>query len=244
MPAAAYRFAREAGLAALGSVTGAEVGRAPIVAITFDDGPGPATPAILDVLARAGARATFFLLGRNVARYPEAARDIARRGHEIANHTFSHRALPELGAAEQRGEIEAGRTAIVEVTGERPRLLRPPYGFQTVGSYLVARRGGYRVVGWSRVGGDWDGDPPGAIAGRLASIEPGEIVLLHDSAPEPEAPGGDRRATVAALEIALGRLTERGFRSVTVTELLASGPPRRKLWFRRGPGATGEPIPA
>jgi peptidoglycan/xylan/chitin deacetylase (PgdA/CDA1 family) len=245
VPAPAYRLARGAGLATLGSVMGADVGEAPLVALTFDDGPGPATPAILDALARAGARATFFLLGRNVRKYPDTARDVARAGHELANHTFSHRALPGLRAGEQRRELEAGRAAIAEVTGAAPRLLRPPFGLQSIGSYLAARRAGYQIVGWSVVGKDWDGDAAETIAARISGpVAPGDIVLLHDAAPDAEAPSSDRKATVAALEMVLAQLAARGLRAVTVSDLLAAGPARRKLWFRRGPTPRAAPAPA
>ena len=235
VPAPAYRLAREVGLSALGSVVGADVGQAPLVALTFDDGPGPATPAILDTLARYQARATFFLLGRNVNAHPDTARAIVKAGHEVGNHTFSHPALPTLAGAERRREIGAGRDAILEVTGVAPQLLRPPYGFQDLPSYVGARRAGYRIIGWSLVGQDWDGAPPDVIAGRLGDAAPGDIVLLHDASPLPEGdPLGDRRATAAALALVLERFRERGLRSVTVSQLLAAGLPRRKLWFRRG----------
>jgi peptidoglycan/xylan/chitin deacetylase (PgdA/CDA1 family) len=246
VPAPAYRLVRQAGLAALGSVTGVDVGGAGTVALTFDDGPGPATPEVLEVLGGFRARATFFLLGQNVVRYADFARAIVPAGHEVANHTFSHRPLPELSSAERRAEIARGHQAILDVTGVAPRLIRPPFGFQTVPAYLDARRSYREVVGWSLVGEDWAGDSADVIAARVTgAIQPGDIVLLHDAAPDPEGPTADRWQTVLALEKVLGHLAERDLRSVTVSELLASGPARRKLWFRRGrEGAAGEPIPA
>jgi peptidoglycan/xylan/chitin deacetylase (PgdA/CDA1 family) len=236
LPGPVYGLARRAGLAAFGSIVGADVGESPLVAVTFDDGPGPATPAILDVLAAHQARATFFLVGQNVRALPEVSKAIVRAGHEVGNHTFSHRALPSLARADRDREIGAGRDAIFEATGVEPRLLRPPFGFQNVGSYLDTRRAGYTVVGWSLVGEDWRADPPRTIAARITdTAAPGDIALLHDGSDQPgDAPDADRRATVAALVLVLEHFRARRLRAVTVSELLSAGRARRKLWFRSG----------
>jgi peptidoglycan-N-acetylglucosamine deacetylase len=229
LPAPAYSFVRDAGLGALGSIVGADVGEMPVVALTFDDGPGPATHSILEGLARGGARATFFLLGKNAKAHPDAGRAIVRAGHEVGNHTFSHRALPSLAAAARDEDIRAGRDAIHAVTGVETRLLRPPYGFQNLRSYIAARRAGYTVVGWSLNTDDWAGGAAETIAARVTEkVQPGDIVLLHDAAT-------DFAGTVGAVTLVLEAFRARGLRCVTVSELLAAGRARKKLWFRSGP---------
>ena len=101
----------------------------PLIALTFDDGPRePYTSAVLDILADAGVRATFFLIGENVRRHPEVARRIVREGHAVGNHTLTHRSLSRLPDAEVVREIRAAAETILAITGARTWLLRPPYG--------------------------------------------------------------------------------------------------------------------
>jgi peptidoglycan-N-acetylglucosamine deacetylase len=222
------------------------------IALTFDDGPDPATtPAILDVLARHGMRATFFLVGERAARHPDLVRRIAGEGHEIGNHSWDHPSLPTLPSRAVADQLRRTRAALAP-HGEA--LMRPPFGNQTLRTWLAARRLGYRVVIWTVMGEDWRDDAAETIAGRiLARAAPGAIVLLHDSLHAFEAERyRDRTPTVGALDILAERLPDYGF--VTVSELLRSGRPRRRYWVRApkrewlagldaasGPAATPDP---
>ena len=202
---------------------------APHIALTFDDGPDPeVTPPLLDLLARHGAQATFFVVGAAVAAHPALLARIAREGHEIGNHTWSHRALPSLPWRTQWDEIGRCERAI---GAGGTRLLRPPYGRQTRGSHLAARLRGYTVVAWSLAADDWGSDPPEAIAERVnGRVRPGDIVLFHDGLVGSYGERVDGRATVVpAVERVLqgldGRLT-----SVSVSRLMRGGRPVRRRW--------------
>lgn len=188
------------------------------IALTFDDGPHPRlTPRILDILDRYGVRATFFMIGKNVGDYPQAAREVAARGHEIGNHTASHRRL--YGASEERAERELNDCAdkIEEICGVRPRLFRPPEGAVDETVETVSERNGYEVILWSIDTRDWESKNANAIVNRvLSAVKPGDIILMHDFI-------GTNSKTPEALEILLPKLLARGFEPVTVSELLGIG---------------------
>ncbi len=190
-----------------------------VVALTFDDGPrDPDTAQILDVLRDHGVVAMFFLIGENVARHPGLARRIVREGHAIGNHSFTHRSLPTLADAQIRAEIERAAEAIRRATGLRPWLLRPPYG--TMDSRLrgpnsIPADRGHTVILWSVQARDWSTRSAQRVALRtLTQVRPGSIVLLHDG-------GGARDHVVTATRWMVANLSRRGFRLVTVPELLA-----------------------
>jgi peptidoglycan-N-acetylglucosamine deacetylase len=212
-----------------GSIVAAET-REKRIALTFDDGPDPAsTPAILDALARRGMRATFFLVGERAARHPDLVRRIAAEGHEIGNHSWDHPSLPTLPSREVEDQLRRARAALAP---HGHRLMRPPFGNQTLRTWLAARRLGYRVVIWTVMGEDWQDDGAETIAARiLARAAPGTIVLLHDTlyAFEEER-YRDRTPTIGALDILAERLPDYGF--VTVSELLRSGRPVLRYWTR------------
>jgi peptidoglycan/xylan/chitin deacetylase (PgdA/CDA1 family) len=195
-----------------------------LAALTFDDGPDPvSTPAVLDALARHGMKATFFMVGARAARHPELVARVVAEGHEIGNHSWDHPSLPTLPPAAQGEQIAWTRAALAPPHGQR--LLRPPYGHQTLATLRAARAAGYRTVLWSVSGGDWRGDDAAALADRIAgALRPGGIVLLHDSlfTFETEA-ARDRGPTIAALGLLAERIA--GYRFVTVSKLLAAGPP-------------------
>lgn len=180
------------------------------VAVTFDDGPNPdATPRILDALAAEGVRATFFLLGRHVERWPELAQRAAREGHAIGNHGWHHQKLHCRGPAFVELDIALGAQAIANATGSAPRLFRAPHGFRSPWVNRLAAAQGQRVVGWSL--GVWDSDRPGAevIARRaLEGTSAGSILLLHDG--DGYDPGGDRLQTAEALPTIVRGLRDRG----------------------------------
>ena len=151
-----------------------------LMALTFDDGPDPEhTPRLLELLARHGAKATFFMVGARAARHPELVARVAAEGHEIGNHGWDHPSLPGLPSAAVAGQLERTR-AVLAPHGQA--LMRPPYGHQDLRTHRIARRLGYRPVFWSITGEDWRGHDAATIAGHiLERAAPGAIVLLHDS---------------------------------------------------------------
>jgi peptidoglycan-N-acetylglucosamine deacetylase len=153
------------------------------VALTFDDGPDPdATPAVLEALRVGAARAVFFLVGEQVEAHPELARRVADEGHLIALHGFRHVEHDELGDT-VRADLERGAAVVAAATGVDPRLYRPPYGRFSERSYAAARDLGLTPVYWSAWGSDWEPIPRERIAETaIRDLDPGAIVLLHDSA--------------------------------------------------------------
>jgi peptidoglycan/xylan/chitin deacetylase (PgdA/CDA1 family) len=187
------------------------------VALTFDDGPDPdATPAVLDVLEKAGAQGIFFLVGEQVEAHPEIARRIAEEGHEIGVHCFRHLEHDELGA-EVRSDIDLGAARITEVTGVVPVLYRPPYGRFTDRSYGAVRDLGLTPVYWSGWGMDWEPIPAERIAETaIRDLASGTILLLHDSARYASRPSA--KPTAEALPAILAVMDERGLEpSTTLT---------------------------
>ena len=183
------------------------------VALTFDDGPGPRTPEVIERLRRAGARATFFQVGVNVERYPQLARRAAAAG-EVANHTYRHSDLVRLSSAGIRDELRRGSRAIERATGTRATLFRPPYGSRDARVDAVARELGLRQILWSVDTEDWRHATPDRLIERVRQqLRPGGIVLFHDHG----------RATLTALEWLLSELRRRNLRAVTVSDLLARG---------------------
>ena len=203
-------------------VFGVALGRLPracgddAVALTFDDGPNPdATPRILDALGEAGVRATFFLLGRHVDRWPALARRVHDGGHALGNHGWHHRKLHLASPARARDDLRRGTRAIEDATGATPALFRAPHGFRAPWVSAIAASLGQRTVGWSL--GVWDSDRPGvdAIVTRtLAGTRGRSIVLLHDGDGYDAA--GDRLQTAAAVPIVVAGLRARHFRLLTV----------------------------
>ncbi|MBI3934722.1 MAG: polysaccharide deacetylase family protein [Acidobacteria bacterium] len=188
----------------------------PAVALTFDDGPGEDTAAILDTLKSTGARATFFLCGRNVERYPELARRIAQDGHEIGNHTYAHPRLMGRSPGKLFLEIDRAQKVIEHHTGRAPELFRPPYGLRWFGLFPILRQLKMQAVMWSVNGRDWNTGPEEITQRILRQAHPGAIILLHDGLPPQDH--GDRRATVQALP-AIIRILGGRYRFVTVSEM-------------------------
>jgi peptidoglycan-N-acetylglucosamine deacetylase len=188
------------------------------VALTFDDGPHPqGTPAVLAQLARHGARATFFLLGEQVARDPALARAIADAGHELALHGYRHTLLLRRRVREVAADLERAHAAIADATGVEPALYRPPYGVFSAGALAHVRARGWRPLLWSRWGRDWERRAtPASIARRATSgLRPGDVVLLHDS----DAYSSERswRRTTAALPSVLEAVAALGVAASSVT---------------------------
>ena len=186
------------------------------VALTFDDGPDPdATPAVLEALRAAEARAVFFLVGEQVEAHPELARQVADEGHVVALHGFRHVEHDELGD-DARADMERGAAAVAAATGVDPRLYRPPYGRFSERSYAAARELGLMPVYWSAWGSDWEPIPPERIAETaIRDLDPGAILLLHDSARYATRPSA--KPTAEALPAILAAMQDRGLEPVTLT---------------------------
>lgn len=177
------------------------------VALTFDDGPHPeGTPAVLEVLARAGARATFFVIGEQVARRPGLVAEIVAAGHEVALHGYRHRLQLRMTGAQVEEDLARGVEAIAAAIGERPHWHRPPYGIYSPAGLLAARGAGLRPLLWSRWGKDWRKlTTPSRIASRaLHGVLPGDVILLHDA--DFYSAKNSHRRTVAALELIVSEL--------------------------------------
>jgi peptidoglycan-N-acetylglucosamine deacetylase len=190
-------------------------GRGPresVAFLTFDDGPNPAvTDLILDILAREGVPAAFFMVGRHVKRYPATALAVSRAGHEVGNHTYSHMKLHLAGPRTTRREIRRTHEAIVDATGRAPRCFRAPHGYRGPFVSGAIAPYGYQVFGWTF--GVWDSARPGAdrIRARVrARLRPGAIVLLHDG--DGHHPVGDRWQTADALGGIIRDIRESGYR--------------------------------
>jgi peptidoglycan/xylan/chitin deacetylase (PgdA/CDA1 family) len=152
-----------------------------MVALTIDDGPRPlTTPLVLDVLKRWGVRATFFLVGENAEQFPELVRMIARDGHEIGNHTYSHIPLPELNPRGVWTQLRGCDQAIEAASGVKPRLMRPPGGACSELALRVSDQLRYETVLWTANSGDWRSHSRDAIvANGLSRVRSGSIILMH-----------------------------------------------------------------
>ncbi len=190
-----------------------------VVALTFDDGPSDATPAILDQLEALDVHATFFVVGENARRYPELVRRELADGDVVGTHTLDHDRWQALFDFRYR-DVAAGIDALRAATGHAPALFRVPYGFHTPWSMAAVRSHGLRVVGWSIDPADWRaGATATQIADRVVSqARPGGIVLLHDG--NTDRAHADRAATAAALPLIVQRLRAQGYHFVTVDQLL------------------------
>jgi cellulose synthase/poly-beta-1,6-N-acetylglucosamine synthase-like glycosyltransferase/peptidoglycan/xylan/chitin deacetylase (PgdA/CDA1 family) len=227
----------------LTSVGGRLVSRQPPpgrrIALTFDDGPDKRwTPQIADVLQKYHVPATFFVIGSEAAQHPGIVRRLVGEGDEIGNHTFTHTALSNGPEWQRRLQLELTEATIVGITGHYARLVRPPYSAtsdavtQSQEAALArASAGRYVIVLANFDSEDWKRGPVESIV-RAASPPgtTGGIVMLHDG-------GGDRSHTVAALQLLIPRLRERGFRFVTVSEIAGLSPavtaPPATAWGRR-----------
>ncbi|MEM9317530.1 MAG: polysaccharide deacetylase family protein [Pseudomonadota bacterium] len=196
-------------------LTRATHGRAE-VALTFDDGPHPTlTPQLLDILAAYGARATFYVIGRNAARYPEILRRMAAEGHEIGNHTWSHPSLYGVSDGGVLAEIDRTNDAVRAAVGFDPQSIRPPYGnMYPRQSHMVFDARGMTTVLWSVDPLDWQRPGSGVVAGRIINgSHSGAVVLSHDI----------HGPTVRAMPAVLDGLRGRGYSMVQVSEIVDRG---------------------
>ena len=190
----------------------------PYIALTFDDGPSAAlTPKLLDLLAARHLKATFFVVGQNAADHPDILKRAVREGHEIANHSWSHPNLGKMSDEAVRRELQKTDDAIAAAIGKRPTLMRPPYGSITAHQKKwIHDEFGYRIIIWDVDPLDWKRPGPSVVTARiLKETHAGSIVLAHDIHPP----------TIEAMPKTFDQLIEKGFKSVTVTELLGMATP-------------------
>lgn len=194
----------------------------PYIAMTYDDGPHPQnTPRLLDMLRQRNIKATFYVIGRSVNMYPQITRRIVAEGHEIGNHTWTHRKLTALSDASVRSEMNRTRDAIVAATGVQPRTMRPPYGaLRRDQREWIFKEYGYPTILWNVDPEDWRRPGPSVVASRIInSTRNGSIVLAHDL----------HKPSVDAMPATLDGLLRKGFKFVTVSQLLALNPQKPVL---------------
>jgi peptidoglycan/xylan/chitin deacetylase (PgdA/CDA1 family) len=182
------------------------------VALTFDDGPDPAsTPYVLDLLGELRVRATFFLLGEEVRRYPDVARETAARGHELAVHGWTHSRPWRPAPLRDLTETARAAAQVRRATGTAPVWYRPPYGILTGGRWAAARRCGLRPVLWTAWGRDWTADATATsvLTTVRRDLYGGGTVLLHDT--DRTASPDSWRATLAALPALIGHCRTAGW---------------------------------
>jgi peptidoglycan-N-acetylglucosamine deacetylase len=191
------------------------------IALTFDDGPSEATPALLNLLQRHNARATFFECGANARRLPAIARAVSQAGHEIGNHTDTHAALYLKSPGFVRSEIMRAQHTLADIHGTAPKWFRAPYGVRWFG--MSAGMGpALTHVAWTTIARDWTLPAPAIAARCRQGATPGAILCLHDGRQLNANP--DVRATLEAIAILLPQLRDAGFEMVTLTDLLCPNP--------------------
>ncbi len=188
------------------------------VALTFDDGPDTHfTPMVLDVLKRHGVKATFYLTGHRAEAHPEVVRRIAREGHEVGNHTYNHPNLVKLPPWKVREQMARTHQILRRITLKPVRTFRPPYGAFNPQIMVDARALGYRTIHWSVDSLDWKSLPRDQVlANILPNVRPGSIILQHSAG----GIGEDLTGTVQALAPLIRTLSQRGYRFVTISEML------------------------
>lgn len=197
----------------------------PFIAMTFDDGPSEKlTPELLDILAQHHIHATFFVIGRNVVEHPEILQRAVREGHEIGNHSWSHPAFGRMRDESVRAELQKTDEAIRTAIGVRPVLMRPPYGsIAARQKKWINSEFGYRIILWDVDPLDWKRPGPAVVTSRIVrETRPGSIILSHDIHP----------GTIKAMPGTFDQLQAKGFKFVTISELIAMGKPMPP----KGPG--------
>lgn len=193
------------------------------IALTYDDGPNdPHTLRLLDVLARHDVRATFFLIGRYVQRQPDLVRELVKAGHVVGNHTFTHPHLVVSAAVETLNQLEECQRAVQEVTGEAPRLFRPPFGGRRPVTLRIARSLGLEPILWNVTSWDWETPPAEKIVQTcVRQMRGGDVILMHDGGHR--AIGADRSQTVLATHRLIEKYKTEGHEFVTIPQMIGIG---------------------
>jgi peptidoglycan/xylan/chitin deacetylase (PgdA/CDA1 family) len=205
----------------------------PYIAMTFDDGPHQTlTPKLLDLAAQKKIKLTFFVLGENVERHPEILKRAVAEGHEIGDHTWSHPNLAKSSQEKVRSELQRTDDLIRQTVGFRPKIMRPPYGSLSAKQReWVHETFGYNVILWDVDPLDWKEPGPAIVARRIISqARPGSIILSHDI----------HAQTIEAMPGVFDALLAKGFKFVTVSELLSLAKPATLP----SPAASSAPEPA
>lgn len=209
----------------------------PYIATTFDDGPSATlTPKLLDLLAAHHIKATFFVTGENVAEHPEIVERAAHEGHEIGNHSWSHPNFAKMSDEGVRRELRRTDDAIKSAIGARPTLLRPPYGSLTARQKRwIHDEFGYQIILWDVDPLDWKRPGPAVVCNRiLKETRAGSIVLSHDIHP----------GTIEAMPQTFDQLEAKGFKFVTVSELIRMARPEPAKERAKVPATAATPQPA
>lgn len=207
----------------------------PYIAMTFDDGPSEKlTPELLDILKEHHIHATFFVVGENAARFPDILQREVREGHEIGNHSWSHPAFAKMSESAVRRELQKTDDAIRAAIGHSPVLLRPPYGSITPHQkQWIHADFGYDIILWDVDPLDWRRPGPSVVMNRIVQgARPGSIILSHDI----------HAGTIKAMPETFDKLQAKGFKFVTVSELIAMAK-RREAKESHGPGSVSSPTP-
>ena len=187
-----------------------------LVALTFDDGPHPKeTHEILDVLDKYKIKGTFFVVGKHANWYSEPLIRADKEGHEIGNHTFTHPDISSLSVEDIKKEIKDCEDTLIKLTGKKPVLFRPPYGSYNQDKLgQIAKDCGYKIILWTTIDArDWKNPPSSQISNIIISkVQNGDIILLHDYGTE---------NTVKALDIIIPTLQKKGYKFVTVSEMIS-----------------------
>jgi peptidoglycan/xylan/chitin deacetylase (PgdA/CDA1 family) len=191
------------------------------IALTFDDGPNDLhTLRLLEVLARHGVHATFFLIGRYVRQRPEIVREIVKAGHVVGNHTFTHPPLIFKSETEIRRQLSECRSALEDAIGEHSNLFRPPFGGRRPAVLRVARELGLEPVMWNVTGYDWNAPPAEMIERKVArQIRGGDVILLHDGGHKQI--GADRSNSVTATDHLIARYKSEGYEFLAVPQMMS-----------------------
>jgi peptidoglycan-N-acetylglucosamine deacetylase len=203
------------------------------LALTYDDGPNdPHTQRLLEVLARHGVQATFFLIGRHVQQLPAIAREIVKAGHVVGNHTITHPLLIFMSESDIRKQMLDCRAAIEDAVGAHSSLFRPPYGGRRPAVLRIARELALEPVMWNVSGYDWTAPPAEQIASKVSSqIRGGDVILLHDGSHRQL--GVDRSQTVLATDRVIARYKNENYEFVTIPRMM------EKSAFNPHPTAAG-----
>jgi peptidoglycan/xylan/chitin deacetylase (PgdA/CDA1 family) len=194
------------------------------LALTYDDGPNdPYTQQLMEVLARHGVRATFFLIGRYVQRRPEIVRELVKAGHVVGNHTYTHPNLAFQSETQVRTQLRACRQVLEDAVGASSNLFRPPFGGRRPAVMRILKEEGLDPIMWSITGYDWSPTTPERIEKHvLRQLRGGDVILLHDGGHVEM--GADRSHSVAVTDRLITRFKAEGYEFVTIPEMKKQSP--------------------